>query len=188
MSILQTEASFVSFCHFGAIQTQQVIVSENLHAVVMSGWDKTTTLKTSFMYTASMRDTPRVLGSMYVTRHQHYHLGLWSHRLVPCSCLTCDTRARPRIGDPPVAGNLSARCSGSGRRSAGGGGRSWGRRCQHFWTSTSPPGHTAARTWVCPLSRWSVQQAGHSEPNLGQLGRRPNPRVQRLTMSSESSH
>lgn len=37
MSILQTEASFVSFCHFGAIQTQQIIVSENLHAVVMSG-------------------------------------------------------------------------------------------------------------------------------------------------------
>lgn len=37
MSVLQTEASFVSFCHFGAIQTQQVIVRENLHAVVMSG-------------------------------------------------------------------------------------------------------------------------------------------------------
>lgn len=42
MSILQTKAGFVSFCHFGAIQAQQVIVSENLHAVVMSGWDKTT--------------------------------------------------------------------------------------------------------------------------------------------------
>lgn len=42
MCVLQTEAGFVSFCHFGAIQTQQVIVSENLHTVEMSGWDETT--------------------------------------------------------------------------------------------------------------------------------------------------
>lgn len=32
----------MSFRHFGAIQTQQVIVSENLHTVVMSGWQGTT--------------------------------------------------------------------------------------------------------------------------------------------------
>lgn len=37
MCVLQTEAGFMSFCHFGAIQTQQVIVSENLHTVEMSG-------------------------------------------------------------------------------------------------------------------------------------------------------
>lgn len=36
MSVLQTEAGFVSLCHFSAIQTQQVIVGENLHTVVMS--------------------------------------------------------------------------------------------------------------------------------------------------------
>lgn len=42
MSIFQTEAGLVSFCHFGAIQIQQIIVSENLHTVVMSGGDETT--------------------------------------------------------------------------------------------------------------------------------------------------
>lgn len=39
MAVLQTEAGFVSLCYFSAIQTQQVIVSENLHTVVMSGLD-----------------------------------------------------------------------------------------------------------------------------------------------------
>lgn len=37
LSVLQTEAGFVSLCHFSTIQTQQVIVGENLHTVVMSG-------------------------------------------------------------------------------------------------------------------------------------------------------
>lgn len=144
-------------------------------------------LKISFFLTLQVCEKHPFLHSRDVTQHQRYHLGLWSHWVVPCSCLTCDTRARPRIGDQPVAWNRSARCSGSGRRSGGGGGRSWGRRCLHFWTSTSPPERTAARTWVGPPSRWSVQQAGHWEPNLGQLGCRQNPRVQRLTtMSSES--
>lgn len=37
MSVLQTKAGFVSLCHFGAVKTEQVIVGENLHTVVMSG-------------------------------------------------------------------------------------------------------------------------------------------------------
>lgn len=36
MGVLQTEAGFMSLRHFCAIQTQQVIVGENLHTVVMS--------------------------------------------------------------------------------------------------------------------------------------------------------
>lgn len=40
ITVLQTEAGFVSLCHFSAIQTQQIIVGENLHAMVMSRNDK----------------------------------------------------------------------------------------------------------------------------------------------------
>lgn len=40
VSVLQTEAGFVSLRHFGAVEVQQVIVGKNLHAVVMSGLDE----------------------------------------------------------------------------------------------------------------------------------------------------
>lgn len=40
MRVLETEAGFVSLCHFSAVQTQQVIVGENLHTMVMSEKDK----------------------------------------------------------------------------------------------------------------------------------------------------
>lgn len=51
MSVLQTEAGFVSLCHFGAIKTQQVIVGENLHTVVMSGLDKENNIEKHPIYT-----------------------------------------------------------------------------------------------------------------------------------------
>lgn len=34
--VLQTETGFVSLCHFGTVGVEQVIVGENVHAVVMS--------------------------------------------------------------------------------------------------------------------------------------------------------
>lgn len=33
--VLQTKTGFVSFCYFGSIQTEQVVGSEHLHAVIM---------------------------------------------------------------------------------------------------------------------------------------------------------
>lgn len=50
ISVLQTKAGFVSLCHFGAVETQQVVVGENLHAVVMSGMDKENTKLKNILY------------------------------------------------------------------------------------------------------------------------------------------
>lgn len=50
MGVLQTETGFVSLCHFSAIQTQQVIVGENLHTVEMSGLDKGGKNETFYTY------------------------------------------------------------------------------------------------------------------------------------------
>lgn len=33
--VLQTEAGFVAFCHFGSIEIEEVVKGEDLHAVVM---------------------------------------------------------------------------------------------------------------------------------------------------------
>lgn len=59
MSVLQTEAGFVSLCHFGAIKTQQVIVGENLHTVVMSGLDKKNTILKNILYIHLYLATPK---------------------------------------------------------------------------------------------------------------------------------
>lgn len=40
VGVLQTEAGFVSLSYFSAVETQQVIVGEDLHAVVMSRRNK----------------------------------------------------------------------------------------------------------------------------------------------------
>lgn len=34
--VLQTETGFVSFCHFGTVGVEQIIVGENIHAVVVT--------------------------------------------------------------------------------------------------------------------------------------------------------
>lgn len=48
VSVLQAKAGFVSLCYFGAVQTEQVVVGENLHAVVMSGMEESHVYKTSY--------------------------------------------------------------------------------------------------------------------------------------------
>lgn len=42
VGVLQTEAGFMSLCYLSPIQTQQVIVGENFHTVVMSGLHRET--------------------------------------------------------------------------------------------------------------------------------------------------
>lgn len=90
MSILQTEAGFVSFCHLGAVQTQQVVVGENLHAVVMSGGDKTThTWKCVCLHCKYVRNTHCCT------------LGMWVG--ISVSIWDCGVIGRCRVRVSPVA-------------------------------------------------------------------------------------
>lgn len=135
LRVLQTEAGLVTFCNLGTIQTQKIIVCEDLHTVVVS-----------------VPINNKIPSSHSCISNSKLYFVIWDD-------LACDTRARSRRGIPAWVWSRIGLHYGSGMRSGAGVGTSCGRLVLQWWRGSVLRGRTGGRTWACPPDRWSAPRA-----------------------------
>lgn len=153
--VLQAETGFVTFCHPGTVGVQQVVVGEDVHAVIMAA-------KCGEGLIWPVQTRPALLD-------QH---PVFSTGSINKTILTRGRRARPTSGAPPSAWSPSGRCCGSGRRS---GAAVDVRRASwpwlRIWTGSPPQQRSTACAEVDPRCKPSAAPEGRSGSGQRPLGK-----------------